>query len=230
MHIEQVFGRNEDSLQKLSKEIGCGYATDSEKIFPDADLYLIAVSENAIPEILEKINLHNKLIVHTAGSVPVDILQPYSDHYGVFYPLQTFSKQDDINFREVPFCIEANSPENMEKLVDLAQNISDDVREINSEQRRILHLAAVFACNFPNLLYIIAEHILHENNLDFDILLPLIKQTTLKITKDSPANLQTGPAIRNDMETIHKHLELLEDKPVYKEIYKLLTATVISYQ
>lgn len=230
LDVKQVFGRNEADLIKFKKEIDCDFTTKYKNIFPDADLYIIALTENAIPEILEKIRFNNRLIVHTAGSAPMYILKPYSENFGVFYPLQTFSKKDTLEYDDIPFCLEANTPENLEKLIGLAKKISNDVRTIDSDQRKILHLAAVFACNFPNYLYIIAEQILKENALDFDILLPLIKRTTTKITKASPAEVQTGPATRKDMETINKHIDLLKDKPEFREIYKVISEAIGGYQ
>ena len=225
--IAQVYGRNQGEARKISDEVNSKFTYDPKRVISDADLYIIAITESAIRDVLEEIPISNKLIVHTAGSVPMDILKEYSNNFGVLYPLQTFSKQDIINFRDIPFCIEANSPENLEILVSFAKSISRDVRKVNSDERKIIHLAAVFACNFPNFLFTIADDILKKEGIGFDILLPLIKKTTEKIYSSSPGDVQTGPAKRKDMETVKKHMTLLEDNPDYNEIYKLLSEAII---
>jgi predicted short-subunit dehydrogenase-like oxidoreductase (DUF2520 family) len=153
IEIVQVYSRTVTSALTLARLVGCIYNTNPEKIIQEADIYLISVSDLAVTEVLSKINFNNKLVVHTAGSIPMSELAKYSKNYGVFYPLQTFSKFRDVNFAKVPFCIEANSPENEKVLCDLASLISRDVRIVTSEQRKQLHLAAVFACNFVNHMY-----------------------------------------------------------------------------
>lgn len=225
--ISQVYGRNVREAKRLSDEVNSIFTIDKDNIIPDADLYIMAITESAITSVLETIPQHNNLIVHTAGSIHMDVLKAYSKNFGVLYPLQTFSKKDVISFIDIPFCIEANSQENLESLIKLAKSISEDVREVNSEERKLIHLAAVFACNFPNFLYAIAEDILNKEGIRFDILLPLIKKTTEKIYTLSPGNAQTGPAQRKDQETIRKHMALLENMPEYKEIYRLLSEAII---
>ena len=165
--IIQVFGRTGTSASDLANLLGCTSTTDKSKIITDADLYILAVSEAAIPEVLTKATIRNRLIVHTSGSISIDVLASFSENYGVFYPLQTLTKQKAVDFSAVPICIEANSMENLEKLSRLAKTISDQVFEINSNQRRELHLAAVFVCNFVNHFYSIGEKLLQEQHLDF---------------------------------------------------------------
>lgn len=228
LNIAQVYGRNIKDAREIAGDVNCNYTSDISTIYSGADLYILAVTETAVKEILEKLPKHNKLIVHTSGSLHIDILKAYSKNFGVLYPLQTFSKKDVINFSDIPFCIEANSQENLESLIKLAKSISDDVRKVNSEERKLIHLAAVFACNFPNFLYTIAEDILNKEGIRFDILLPLIKKTTEKIYTLSPGDVQTGPAQRKDQETIRKHMALLENMPEYEEIYKLLSDAIIN--
>ncbi|HQN93711.1 MAG TPA: DUF2520 domain-containing protein, partial [Prolixibacteraceae bacterium] len=145
VEIVQVYSRTVTSALTLAKLIGCNYVTRPEKITSDSDIYLISVSDMAFSGLLKEIKFNNKLIAHTAGSIPMEDLKKYSSNYGVFYPLQTFSKYRDVNFSRIPFCIEGNTPENEQTLVDLASIISKDVRVITSEQRKQLHLAAVFA-------------------------------------------------------------------------------------
>jgi len=225
--ISQLYGRTQKETIQLAKLVDCIYTTRIEELINDADLYILAVTENAITEVLEQIPLPNNFIVHTAGSVSIDVLKPYSKNYGVLYPLQTFSKKDMMNYSDIPFCIEANSQENLETLIAVAGSISKDVRNINSDQRKLIHLAAVFACNFPNLLYAIAEEILKNEGIGFDIIMPLIERTFSKLHQASPSDVQTGPAQREDLQTIKNHLALLENEPGYKEIYKLLSEAII---
>ncbi len=225
--IAQVYGRNTKNAREIAEEIFCDYTIDVNEIIPDADLYILAITESAVEELIGQIPGNDKLIVHTAGSIPMDILKDYSMNYGVFYPLQTFSKNDSMDYSDIPFCIEANSLKNLEILSELAEALSGDVRLISSEERKLIHLAAVFTCNFSNLLYTIADDILSAEGVEFDILLPLIKKTTDKIKTSRPKDVQTGPAKRKDMETISKHLTLLENNTRYKEIYKLLSQAII---
>jgi len=228
--IIQVYNRNVISALTLSKLIGCSYVTQTEMINPNADIYLIAISDVAISKLLNEINFNNKLVAHTAGSISIEELKNCSTNYGVFYPLQTFSKYRDIDFSQVPFCIEANTPENEQILVDLASVISNDVRIISSEQRKQLHLAAVFACNFTNHLYSIAAEIVKQNDLPFDILIPLISETASKIKNIPPIEAQTGPAIRNDKNIIEEHMKMLDLNPRLGKIYKLLSESIYEYQ
>jgi predicted short-subunit dehydrogenase-like oxidoreductase (DUF2520 family) len=149
------------------------------------------------------------------------------NNYGIFYPLQTFSKTKAVNISEVPFCIEANTDKNEQLLVDLAKVLSNNVELINSEQRKKLHLAAVFACNFSNYMYTIADELLSNDNLDLNLLKPLIIETANKIKDNSPKAMQTGPAKRNDKAVIEKQLQLLANNPAYKDIYQLITEQII---
>jgi predicted short-subunit dehydrogenase-like oxidoreductase (DUF2520 family) len=199
-------------------------------INPDADIYLISVSDFAICSLLQEINFNNKLIAHTSGSISMDDLKKYSNNYGVFYPLQTFSKYREVNFSNVPFCIEGNTLSNEQILVDLASIISKDVRIINSEQRKQLHLSAVFASNFVNHMYAIAAEIANQKDLPFEILLPLITETASKIQNMTPTEAQTGPTVRNDKNTINEHLNMLNYNPKLKKLYSLLSENIYEYQ
>jgi predicted short-subunit dehydrogenase-like oxidoreductase (DUF2520 family) len=229
IEIIQVFSRTVASALTLSKLIGCPYVTQPEKITLDADIYLIAVSDSAIEELLDKINFNDRLIAHTAGSMNMDILKKYSSNYGVFYPLQTFTKYRSVNFCEIPICIEANSPENEQLLVELAFSISKDVRLTTSEQRKYLHLAAVFANNFTNHMYAIAEEILKQQELPFNIIEPLISETAAKVKDLTPLSAQTGPAVRNDKNVINEHLNRLDANQKLKTIYSILSENIYEF-
>jgi len=180
-NINQVYSRTDKSASILAKQLKTDYTVKLSAINPNADLYVIAVSDDVVAEVINHLQLKDKLILHTSGFLPMDILKQTSENHGVFYPLQTFTKTIKMDMKRVPICIEANTEENLTMLKLLAEQISSEVKEINSEQRKILHLAAVFACNFPNFMYTIAEHILQDQNLDFNLLKPLIVETTQKI-------------------------------------------------
>lgn len=229
IEIIQIYSRTITSALTLGKLIGCEYVIDPEKITSEADIYIISVSDLVFNDLLKEVNFNNKLIAHTAGSISMEELKKYSNNYGVFYPLQTFSKYREVDFSCVPMCIEGNTPENEQILVDLASVISKDVRIISSEQRKQLHLAAVFASNFVNHMYTIAADIVGQKNLPVDILLPLISETASKIINIPPIEAQTGPAIRNDKNIIKKHLRMLNDNPKLAEIYCLLSDSIYEY-
>lgn len=230
VEIIQVFSRTVTSALTLGKLIKCSYVTQPEKITSDADIYLVTVSDLALHDLLKEIHFNNKLIAHTAGSIPMEELKQYSDNFGVFYPLQTFSKFQEVDFSQIPLCIEGNTPENQQTLADLAYTISKDVRIVSSEQRKQLHLAAVFASNFVNHMYSIAAEIVQQKDLPFDILLPLISETASKIKNMHPITAQTGPAVRKDKNIINEHLNMLKNDPELEEIYRLLSESIYKYQ
>ncbi|HPR33384.1 MAG TPA: DUF2520 domain-containing protein [Prolixibacteraceae bacterium] len=229
VEIIQVYSRTVTSALTLARMLGCNYVTNPEKITPDADIYLISVSDLAFSGLLEKVNFNNKLLAHTAGSIPMSELAKYSQNYGVFYPLQTFSKYRDVNFSRIPFCIEGNTPENEQDLMELARVLSKDVRVITSEQRKQLHLAAVFASNFVNHMYSIASELVAEKGLPFDILNPLISETASKVKSMTPRAAQTGPAMRKDQNIIQEHLNMLSGKPRMKKLYSSISDHIFEY-
>jgi predicted short-subunit dehydrogenase-like oxidoreductase (DUF2520 family) len=183
----------------------------------------MALKDDIVPKIASKIKNDKGVVLHTSGAVGINAMES-ATNFGVFYPLQTFSKNKALDFAEIPVCIEANSPENLEKIRSLASEITKDVREINSEQRKALHVAAVFVNNFSNRLYSIGAEICAENKIDFSILKPLIAETASKIESLKPQEAQTGPALRNDQKTIEAHLAFLSKK--HKDIYSLLTQSI----
>lgn len=187
------------------------------------DVAIIAVSDNAIAEISSKIDNKNVLVAHTSGSISINSLQN-NGKKGVFYPLQSFSKDKEVNFDEIPLCLETKNKEDLLLLDDLASLIGKKIYHINSEQRRYLHISAVFVNNFTNHLYKIGYDICKRYNVPFEILHPLIQETASKITYLSPEKAQTGPAKRNDTKTIKNHLDLLNEKQ--QIIYKILTKSI----
>jgi len=221
IEITTVFSRQNTSVSNLlNPNIICSDWGNLK----ETDLYIIAVSDNAIAEVSEKMPFKNKLVVHTSGAVSVDVIHS-NNRKGVFYPLQTFSKNAAIDFKTIPICIESENKVDLELLKKVATAIADSFYEINSEQRKALHVAAVFVNNFTNNLYQIGNEICKENNIPFEILFPLIRETTEKIHKMAPLEAQTGPAKRNDEETIKSHLAFLTDEN-HKNIYKILTQSI----
>ena len=225
--IIQVYSRTRKSATLLAKKLNAEAVSDFEKISTDGTLYIIAVKDDAISELAKQLKLKEQLVVHTSGTADISILKNCSKNYGVFYPLQTFSKSKQIDFMKVPVCIEANNKKTTDQLVYFAKSISRQVRRISSEQRKMLHLAAVFACNFSNDMYVIASTILSNHRLPFDLLKPLIMETAEKVQSNDPVKMQTGPAIREDIKTITAHLNLLKDKKL-KSIYKLMSDHIIN--
>lgn len=224
--ITEVCNRSEKRGKSLARKLGASYVNDPEELIRDADLYILAVSDAAIPLLLPRIKTPN-LIVHTSGSVDMDVLKNISPNYGVIYPPQTFTAGKLISFRMVPLCVEASTDQNLRILKSFAASISGRVYEINSKQRRILHLSAVFAGNFSNFLMAISEELLKENGIEFGILEPIIRQTARNAGRGDVLSFQTGPAVRGDRETIRIHLELLSNHPDYKEIYDLITRNIL---
>ncbi|HEY6956665.1 MAG TPA: DUF2520 domain-containing protein [Flavisolibacter sp.] len=223
--IVQVFGRDTSAASKLAYELGTESTNYWNVVTRDADLYILAVSDIAIEEVLEELQLTGKTIVHTAASVSKNVLQGSAQHFGVFYPLQTL-KKDISQLPDIPIIIDASDESTLKELESLAQSISDKVIEAGDEKRMKLHLAAVIVNNFVNHLYALAESYCNDEGLDFELLIPLIKETALRVEYTSPSNLQTGPALRNDHNTIEKHLELLQRYPHLKKIYETFTESI----
>jgi len=218
--VVQVYNR---SLEKIIYLKAKTSITNNLKELKDADIYIIAVSDNAISDLSSSLNLKNKLVVHTSGSVAMTELNSISNK-GVFYLLQTFSKERKLDFSSIPICIEAETEKDLALLETLANSISKNCYHINSNQRKNLHLAAVFVNNFVNHLYHIGNEICEQNKVPFEILLPIIQETAAKLNTLSPFDAQTGPAKRNDTETIEKHKAMLAKNQ--QEIYTLLTKSI----
>ena len=226
--ILQVYSRTKDSARALAEVVEADYTTDLKDISKDAKLYIVSLKDAALVELLSQITegKQKSLLVHTAGSIPMSIWEQNAERYGVFYPMQTFSKQREVNFRNIPFFIESNHPEDTELLKAIAGTLSEKVYEATSEQRKSLHLAAVFICNFTNHMYALAADLLEKYNLPFDVMLPLIDETARKVHELAPRDAQTGPAVRYDENVINNHLSMLADTPALQEIYNLLSKSI----
>lgn len=225
VNLIQVWSRDLTNASELAKTINAAATSNLDEIDRSADLYIIAVKDDAIPTISESLKDVNGLVAHTSGATAIDTLTAHRN-YGVLYPLQTFSKAKSIDFVNVPLCIEANNADSLELLKKVANKLSSPVYEVNSEKRKILHLAAVFACNFVNHLYVLSDKVVEHFGLDFEMLKPLIMETALKVQTELPINVQTGPAVRNDEQTMIKHQDLLSDMPELKEIYQTLSKSI----
>ncbi|OCX53334.1 oxidoreductase [Mucilaginibacter sp. PPCGB 2223] len=222
--IIQVYSPNQHNAAILAYHVGAKPVSDLSNIDgAAADLFIISVKDDVITDICRELSVYQKLIVHTSGATP---MLP-GDKRGVFYPLQTFSKTKELDFSQVPLCIEGSDEQVTAMLEQLAYTLSRNVYRVNSSQRKILHLAAVFACNFPNALYAIAQGLLAEHQLDFNLLRPLILETAEKVQQSLPAEVQTGPAVRRDQKTMNDHMQLLSPEPVLQDIYQILSQRII---
>lgn len=226
--IVQVYSRTMESAAALSAIVGGSPVTDTGAITDDADVYIMSVTDAAMPVLVPVIckGREQKVFVHTAGSMPMDVFQGMALHYGVLYPMQSFSKERKVNFREVACFTEANDEYAAGIIGRLACDVSDNVKPLSSEARRHLHLAAVFACNFVNHCYAISADILARHDSPFDVMLPLIDETARKVHSITPASAQTGPAVRYDENVIRNQSMLLRNNPLIKEIYERMSMSI----
>jgi predicted short-subunit dehydrogenase-like oxidoreductase (DUF2520 family) len=224
--VIQVYSPNLNHAKLLAGAIEADAISDLNEVEQYADLYIISVKDDAIESVAKSLKNVTGLVVHTAGTTDINILSSQVKKAGIFYPLQTFSKDKEVSFENIPLCIEANDENQLTILKKLAAKLSREVYELNGEKRKVLHLAAVFACNFPNHLYALANEILNQNGLDFEMIRPLIAETADKVMSNLPENLQTGPAIRADENTLTKHLSMLADMPELQNIYQTLSNSI----
>jgi predicted short-subunit dehydrogenase-like oxidoreductase (DUF2520 family) len=224
--IEQVYSRTDSSAKTLALQVNANFTADPGQIVKGADVYFVALKDSVIHEVLPLIDFNNSLVVHCSGSLPLSELERYSVNTGVFYPLQTFSKDRDVNFDHIPVFIESKSEANLAFLQKLAGKISESVMVLDSEKRVHLHIAAVFACNFVNRMYTIASDILKAQDIDFSVLHPLILETAMKVQEMEPRNAQTGPAVRYDKQIIDVHIEKLQEFVDLKELYELISKNI----
>lgn len=224
--ITQVYSRNIAAAAELANEWNTVSTNDKSKILSSAAFYLIAVSDDAIDDVVKELQLPGKIIAHTAASVSMDILKSVSRHYGIFYPVQSLRKEMK-ELPDVPILIDGSDEQTINSLENLARSISsENVVLAGDEERLKLHVAAVVVNNFVNHLYLLAAEYCKNEKLDFRQLLPLIEETASRLKTSSPKELQTGPAIRHDSASIHKHLDLLKNHPQLKNLYVLLTESI----
>ncbi len=231
----QVFNhRNSKEAKQFSKQFHCSLTTDYTAINQNADIYIISVKDDAIAEVVKNIiPLKLKgIVLHTSGSVDMSVLKKVSLNVGVYYPLQTFYKGASINWQTTPLLIEGNSKGVEAKLKYLAGSVSKKVKIVGSKKRLQIHLAAVFACNFTNAMYVSAYQIIENtlNKKDIDLLMPIMRHSFQKLEKIHPIKAQTGPAMRNDKLVMKKHLELIKQNKQLTALYKLLSDLIVSQQ
>lgn len=232
--ISEVFSKNLENAQALAALFPDAIPTHHLNFAESkAQVFIVAVKDDALASVLEELVLPPQAILaHTSGTQSLQLIRNQAISPAVFYPLQTFSKAKQVNFTAIPICIEASNEATYLILEQIAQSISTQVYRLSSEQRQVLHLAAVFACNFPNFLFLISKQILAQQQIPFDLLKPLIDETVEKAFSISPENAQTGPAKRGDNSIIDKHLALLnslEINPDWQKIYQLLSKNITDY-
>lgn len=223
--IHQVQGRNAETAKQLADELSAEYVA---QVTDGADIYIIAVADDALYTITSWLKPVNGFVLHTAGSVSIDVLKDISANYGVLWPVQSVRKETSVA-PALPLVIDANNQWNVMKLKGFAQSFADSITVANDDERVKLHLAAVAANNFSNYLFTLVEQYCIAEELDFKILLPLLRETVNRMEEASPAGLQTGPAVRGDMSTIEKHKQLLQGNPKLLDVYDFLTKRIGEY-
>ena len=226
--VAQIYSRTLSHAQALALEVGCPDATDDlQHLVPDADAYIIAVRDDAIAGVIAAVPDNGALWLHTSGSKPVSLFAGHRARYGVLWPMQSFSREMVVPLDDVHFFAEANNADTLSDLMALGHLLSRHVVEADSDKRRRLHVASVFSCNFANHMWTLASEVLDEAGLSFDAMLPLIRTTVDKLDRLSPAQSQTGPAIRHDSKVIDSHLSMLDgDK---RELYRSISQSIMNH-
>jgi predicted short-subunit dehydrogenase-like oxidoreductase (DUF2520 family) len=227
--IVQVYGRNILKAEALAEELEATAIADLSSLTKNADLYLIAVSDKAVAEISTQLDINDHLVLHTTASLSKHILKEVSSSYGVLYPLQSLRKEMSID-TPIPLLIDGNNEATTLEIEAIASGLSSTVIRADDQTRMKMHVAAVFSCNFTNYMYLQSAAFCEKEGLDFSLLKPLIEETATRLREFHPAEVFTGPAVRGDMETINKHLSLLEAYPELHEVYRSLTEKIKGYK
>jgi predicted short-subunit dehydrogenase-like oxidoreductase (DUF2520 family) len=227
--IVEVLSRNREHAQILAAKLGAKAQASINSITKNADIYIIAVSDDSIVDIANSLNLKNKIVVHTSGATSQNVLEKSSDRYGVIYPLQSLRKEAK-HIPQIPLLIDGNTPNVIKTITDFAKTISQRVNYADDKARIKIHLSAVFVSNFTNHLYALAADYCKKEGGDFSLLLPLINEVANRIANYDPETVQTGPAVRHDVITIQKHLELLSSYSQLQKIYRMLTESIQQFQ
>lgn len=244
----QVFSRTMQSAETLASLLDAEPLTDIAQVRDDADVYIFSVKDSALVQLVAQLcrheadglgedgavnalrkakkGEHERVFLHTAGSMPMSVFKGMAQHYGVLYPMQTFSKQREVDFSIIPCFVEANDEFAQKQIGGMAREISGRVYELSCEDRKYLHLSAVFACNFANHCYAISQELLEEHGIPFDVMLPLINETAAKVHEMKPKDAQTGPAVRYDENVIDKQSKLLENHPHFKKVYDSMSKSI----
>lgn len=226
IEVVQVFSRTMNAAETLARQLGCPAVCDLDQVCCDADAYVVSVKDAVLEEVVRTLckGREQAVFVHTAGSMPLSVFEGCSRHYGVLYPMQTFSKEREVDFGEIPVFVEASDELAMTVVRQLAR-VSERVYELSSADRRYLHLAAVFACNFANHCYMLSSEVLAGCGVPFDVMLPLIDETARKVHELSPREAQTGPAVRYDENVMDAQKTLLTDG-LMREIYEKMSLSI----
>ena len=223
----QVFSLTMQSAETLASLLDAEPLTDMAQVRDDADVYIFSVKDSALEQLISQLcGGEKKVFLHTAGSMPMSVFRGKALHYGVLYPMQTFSKQREVDFSIIPCFIEANDEFALKQIEGLAGQISHRVYQLSSEDRKYLHLSAVFACNFANHCYAASQELLQQHGIPFDVMLPLIDETAAKVHGMTPKEAQTGPAVRYDENVIGKQIQLLENQPYFLKIYDCMSKSI----
>lgn len=226
--IIQVVSRRLDNATLLADELGCPATNNFEAVDKTGDLFLVAMSDAALNELKEKVHVGDKIVVHTAGAVSKDVLKDVSSNYGVLYPLQSLRKENKDENVVVPLLIDAINEYSIEIINNFASSISPVVSYIQDEQRLKLHIGAVLASNFANHLYCLTNEFCTKENIDFNLLRPIIEETATRLRDHAPCDMQTGPAARKDVITLDKHLRLLMAHPKLRTMYLRMTDSIMN--
>jgi predicted short-subunit dehydrogenase-like oxidoreductase (DUF2520 family) len=226
--VSQIFSRTEENARELAETLNTAWTTNPAAILPEAEWVILAVRDDAIQGVASAIApfVSKALVTHTSGATAGNVLAGCFERFGVFYPLQSFSHEHAPVWSKIPFCVDAALEADLLFLKKIAKIIGNLVYHVNDEQRVFLHVAAVFANNFANHCFSIAEKLLDEHNLPFELLHPLMEETIAKALQESPARMQTGPAARGDADTIHRHLALLYQHPEWQVLYNSMTLDI----
>ena len=225
--VNEIIGRNKTAVHELAKELDANACTDILQLNTNSEFYIIAVRDDAVAEVAAQVQIDNKIVVHTCGSVSIEVLAGTSTNFGVFYPLQTLRKELHYS-PAIPFLVDGNNDHTKQMLYDIAASLSEQVLIANDEIRLQYHLSAIFVSNFSNHLFALAKQYCDTNNIDFGLLLPLLEETVNRLQFFEPATMQTGPAVRGDKATIQKHLRLLQPFPQLKHIYEVMSESIIA--
>lgn len=226
LSIFSISSKNKEHASELAHLIGAKVCSVSE-IDSSVDLLIISINDDAIVDLINTIPKGIKSVIHTSGAISIDVFKDRFENYGVFYPLQSFKKDREIEFSTIPILLESNNIGFESELVKLASQISKRVEVMNSDSRKILHLAAVFANNFVNLLATEAYGILEKSNIDGSLIRPLLEETILRLKENHPKQMQTGPAMRKDFDVLKKHEELLKSDPNLQSLYIELSKQIM---
>ena len=230
LEIKAIISKSATRGEELAKIVNAEYYLSLHSIIEHPDLYVIAVPDNQIASVAETLKGTQTAAVHTSGSTGLDPFKGLLPAYGVFYPLQTFTREKEMDYASIPLLIEGNSPEFVHLLIDLAKKVSNRVENLTTEQREKLHIAAVFASNFSNHMATIAFDLLKGAGLSIDFIRPLMEESSKKLQLLDPIDAQTGPAVRGDQQIVEKHLEALKDSSEDQHIYKILTESIQAYR